>query len=69
MALCYFYIFGEYQAPHSGYAPVIPKFIGLMRAGEPPTIYGDGLAARDFTHVANVADANIAAGTRRTPPD
>ena len=40
---------------------MIPKFIRLMRAGEPPTIYGDGSAARDFTHVANVVDANIAA--------
>jgi UDP-glucose 4-epimerase len=61
VALCYFYVFGEYHDPYSGYAAVIPKFIRLMRAGEPPTIYGDGLAARDFTHVANVADANIAA--------
>ena len=45
---------------------MIPKFIRLMRAGEPPTIYGDGSAARDFTHVADVVDANIAPRTRRT---
>ena len=40
---------------------MIPKFIRLMSAGERPTIYGDGSAARDFTYVANVVDANIAA--------
>jgi nucleoside-diphosphate-sugar epimerase len=61
VALRYFNVFGERQDPYSGYAAVIPKFIRLMRAGEPPTIYGDGLAARDFTHIANVVDANIAA--------
>lgn len=61
VALRYFNVFGEYQDPFSGYAAVIPKFIGMMRAGEPPTIYGDGSAARDFTHVENVVDANIAA--------
>ena len=61
VALRYFNVFGEYQDPYSGYAAVIPKFIRLMRAGEAPTIYGDGSAARDFTHVANVVDANIAA--------
>jgi UDP-glucose 4-epimerase len=61
VALRYFNVFGEYQDPYSGYAAVIPKFIRLMLAGKPPTIYGDGSAARDFTHVSNVIDANIAA--------
>jgi UDP-glucose 4-epimerase len=32
-----------------------------MLAGEQPTINGDGLTARDFTHIANVVDANLAA--------
>ena len=61
VALRYFNVFGEHQDPYSGYAAVIPKFIRLMSAGERPTIYGDGSAARDFTYVANVVDANIAA--------
>ena len=61
VALRYFNVFGDHQDPFSGYAAVIPKFIRLMRAGERPTIYGDGSAARDFTYVSNVVDANIAA--------
>ena len=63
VALRYFNVFGEYQDPFSGYAAVIPKFIRAMHAGEPPTIYGDGSAARDFTHIDNVVDANIAAAS------
>jgi nucleoside-diphosphate-sugar epimerase len=61
VALRYFNVFGERQDPHSGYAAVIPKFIKVMLAGERPIIYGDGSAARDFTHVDNVLEANIAA--------
>ena len=61
VALRYFNVFGEHQDPLSGYAAVIPKFIRLMLAGEPPTIFGDGQTSRDFTHVENVIQANLAA--------
>jgi UDP-glucose 4-epimerase len=61
VALRYFNVFGEYQDPYSGYAAVIPKFIRLMLAGERPTIFGDGLASRDFTHIENVVSANMLA--------
>jgi UDP-glucose 4-epimerase len=61
VALRYFNVFGEYQDPFSGYAAVIPKFIRAMQGGQRPTIFGDGSAARDFTHIDNVVDANIAA--------
>jgi UDP-N-acetylglucosamine/UDP-N-acetyl-alpha-D-glucosaminouronate 4-epimerase len=61
VALRYFNVFGPRQDPRSDYAAVIPKFITQMLAGQSPTIYGDGLAARDFTHVANVVDATVAA--------
>jgi nucleoside-diphosphate-sugar epimerase len=61
VALRYFNVFGAHQDANSDYAAVIPKFIRQMLAGKPPTIYGDGSAARDFTHVANVVEANIAA--------
>jgi len=60
VALRYFNVFGERQDPDSGYAPVIPKFIRLMLGAERPTIFGDGLASRDFTHVENVVAANLA---------
>jgi nucleoside-diphosphate-sugar epimerase len=61
VALRYFNVFGEHQDPSSGYAAVIPKFIGLMLAGDRPMIFGDGSASRDFTHVDNVVRANLAA--------
>jgi UDP-glucose 4-epimerase len=61
VALRYFNVFGERQDPLSDYAAVIPKFIRLMLSGEPPTIFGDGSHARDFTHIDNVVDANLAA--------
>ncbi len=61
VALRYFNVFGERQDPLSGYAAVIPKFIRLMLDGRRPTIFGDGQTSRDFTHVENVVEANLAA--------
>ena len=61
VALRYFNVFGEYQDPLSGYAAVIPKFIRIMLDGERPTIFGDGETSRDFTHVENIVEANLAA--------
>jgi nucleoside-diphosphate-sugar epimerase len=63
VALRYFNVFGEYQDPLSGYAAVIPKFIRIMLDGERPTIFGDGETSRDFTHIENVVEANLAAAT------
>ncbi|MCK4303639.1 MAG: SDR family oxidoreductase [Candidatus Eisenbacteria sp.] len=61
VTLRYFNVFGSRQDPDSPYAAVIPLFISCLLRGEQPTIYGDGLQSRDFTHVANVVDANLAA--------
>jgi UDP-glucose 4-epimerase len=61
VALRYFNVFGERQDPLSGYAAVIPTFIRMMLDGQPPTIFGDGQTSRDFTHVENVVEANLAA--------
>jgi UDP-glucose 4-epimerase len=61
VALRYFNVFGERQDPLSGYAAVIPKFIRLMLDGRPPTIFGDGETSRDFTHIENIVEANLAA--------
>ena len=61
VALRYFNVFGERQDPHSGYAAVIPKFIRLMLSGEAPTINGNGETSRDFTHIENVVQGNLAA--------
>ncbi|MEP7219813.1 MAG: SDR family oxidoreductase, partial [Bacteroidota bacterium] len=63
VALRYFNVFGPRQDPTSQYSAVIPKFIEMMRAGERPTIYGDGEQSRDFTYIDNVVHANILAAT------
>ena len=59
VALRYFNVFGPRQDPNSDYAAVIPKFITAIKAGDRPTIYGDGEQTRDFTFVANVIQANL----------
>lgn len=63
VSLRYFNVFGPMQDPNSQYSAVIPKFIKAMMNDERPTIYGDGEQSRDFTHVANVVEANILAAT------
>ena len=66
-SLRYFNVFGPRQDPNSEYAAVIPKFITLMLDGKRPTIFGDGLQTRDFIHVANVVDANLATALHPAP--
>jgi nucleoside-diphosphate-sugar epimerase len=63
VSLRYFNVYGPRQDPNSAYAAVIPKFISMLRAGEPPVINGDGGQSRDFAFVADVVAANIAAAT------
>ncbi len=61
VALRYFNVFGPRQDPQSQYAAVIPRFITAILRDEPPTVFGDGTQSRDFTHVQNVIEANLAA--------
>ena len=63
VSLRYFNVYGPRQRPDSMYAAVIPKFIAALRAGESPTVHGDGLQSRDFAFVADVVRANILAAT------
>jgi UDP-glucose 4-epimerase len=60
-SLRYFNIFGPRQDPSSPYSGVISLFIRAMARGQRPVIYGDGEQTRDFTYVANVVAANLAA--------
>lgn len=62
VSLRYFNVFGPRQRPDSPYAAVIPIFAAALRAGERPTIFGDGEQTRDFTYVDNVVRANLLAG-------
>jgi UDP-glucose 4-epimerase len=55
--LRFFNVFGPRQDALSPYSGVIAIFINAMKQGKTPTIYGDGMQARDFVYVANVVQA------------
>jgi nucleoside-diphosphate-sugar epimerase len=61
VALRYFNVFGPRQDPGGEYSAVIPKFIAAIKAGDAPVIFGDGEQTRDFSHIANIVQANIKA--------
>jgi nucleoside-diphosphate-sugar epimerase len=61
VCLRYFNVFGPRQDPQSEYAAVIPKFVTGALAGKPLRIFGDGKQSRDFCHIDNVVEANLAA--------
>jgi UDP-glucose 4-epimerase len=61
VCLRYFNVYGARQNPNGDYASVVPKFVGRMKMGQPPVIYGDGEQTRDFVCVADVVRANLAA--------
>jgi UDP-glucose 4-epimerase len=60
MSLRYFNVFGSRQSPNP-YSGVIAIFSNRLRNGVPPAIFGDGNQTRDFVHVSDVVDANLAA--------
>ncbi len=60
--LRFFNIYGPRQDPQSPYSGVISIFVGRMRRGLPPVVYGDGLQTRDFVYVGDVVAALIRAG-------
>jgi UDP-glucose 4-epimerase len=53
-------VYGPRQDPH-GEAGVIAIFCDRLRAGERPTVFGDGLQTRDYVYVGDVAAATLAA--------
>ena len=63
VCLRYFNVFGPRQDPRSEYAAVIPKFITAVLADQQPRIFGDGTQSRDFCHIDNVIEANLAAAS------
>ena len=56
-------IYGPRQDPH-GEAGVVAIFAGLLLAGKPCTIFGDGEQTRDFVYVDDVVDAFVRAADR-----
>jgi UDP-glucose 4-epimerase len=61
VALRYFNVYGPRQRPDATYAAVIPLFVDALLTGRAPEVHGDGLQSRDFTYIADVVDANLAA--------
>jgi len=53
-------VYGPRQMPH-GEAGVVAIFMGLLRDGGTPTIFGDGSQTRDYVYVGDVADAMVRA--------
>src|SRR3954470_2973574 len=62
VTLRYGNVYGPRQDP-LGEAGVIAIFCGKLIGGERPVIYGDGRQTRDYTYVADVVEANLAAAS------
>jgi UDP-glucose 4-epimerase len=61
VTLRYFNVYGPRQPAVGAYALVLGIFLDQWRRGEPLTIHGDGSQRRDFIHVSDVVEANLAA--------
>ena len=61
VCLRFFNVFGPRQDPGSEYSGVISRFMAAAAAGEPVTVYGDGLQTRDFVYVGDVVEAIVRA--------
>lgn len=61
ISLRYFNVYGPRQDPKSMYSGVISKFSDVVRAGQNPTVFGDGEQTRDFVFVKDVVAANLLA--------
>jgi UDP-glucose 4-epimerase len=63
VSLRYFTVYGPRQRPDMGFH----RFLTAVRDGKPITVYGDGEQTRDFTFVADIVAANLAAAARGRP--
>lgn len=61
VSLIYFNVYGSYMDPNGAYALVVGKFLQQKIDGKPMTVCGDGEYYRDYTHVSDIAEANILA--------
>jgi UDP-glucose 4-epimerase len=66
VTLRYGNVYGPRQDP-GGEAGVIAIFAGRLLSGEPPTVYGDGSARRDYTFVDDIVAANLLAAAQSMP--
>ncbi|MFD5593776.1 NAD-dependent epimerase/dehydratase family protein [Streptomyces griseorubiginosus] len=68
-ALRYHNVYGPGMPRDTPYAGVASLFRSALARGEAPRVFEDGGQRRDFVHVRDIADANLAAldGTRALP--
>jgi len=71
VALRYHNVYGPGMPANTPYAGVASLFRSAIARGEAPRVYEDGAQRRDFVHVSDVADANLAAiaATATAPAD
>ena len=61
IALRYFNVYGRRMDVFGAYTEVLIRWMEAIAAGQPPKIFGDGTDTMDFTHVEDVARANVLA--------
>ncbi|MEV4170747.1 NAD-dependent epimerase/dehydratase family protein [Nonomuraea sp. NPDC049709] len=66
-ALRYHNVYGPRMPRDTPYSGVAAIFRSALESGRPPRVFEDGGQMRDFVHVRDVADANVAALTRGEP--
>ncbi|MBN1667391.1 MAG: SDR family NAD(P)-dependent oxidoreductase [Anaerolineales bacterium] len=66
VALRYFNIYGSRQALSNPYTGVAAIFSSRLLNHNPPVVFEDGLQSRDFTHVSDIAQANLLALEKET---
>ena len=62
VSLRFFNVYGPRSRTSGAYGAVFGVFLAQLLAGKPLTVVGDGEQTRDFTFVADVADAVAVAG-------
>jgi UDP-glucose 4-epimerase len=67
--LVYFSVYGPFEQAKGRFANVASQFLWAMKAGEQPTVYGDGTQARDYVNVSDVVEANFLASTSKVTGD
>ncbi|MFI7127892.1 NAD-dependent epimerase/dehydratase family protein [Nonomuraea sp. NPDC050153] len=66
-ALRYHNVYGPRMPRNTPYSGVAAIFRSALEAGRAPRVFEDGGQTRDFVHVRDVADANVAALTAGEP--
>jgi dTDP-L-rhamnose 4-epimerase len=68
IALRYHNVYGPRMPKDTPYSGVAAIFRSALEAGRAPRVFEDGRQRRDFVHVRDVAEANVAAARAGTAP-